>query len=128
MKNTISDKNCWQDFTGRETGRTIQNGISVYYGEYGSVRFLLRHSGEIIAGLQIVVNSEIAIASNIYTKPEHERRGYATKLYEKAVSLYPNLMLSDDKTEQGKSWAAKLATTHVVVERNRPAPKLIRTF
>lgn len=108
LSRLLNDKNGFQEFTDRETGVTLNDGVSVYIGAFGSVRFVLRESGVALGGLQIVTSPTKTIVSNVFVKDGHRRQGIATRLYSEALKRFDNLTLSDDLSEDGKSWVSSL--------------------
>jgi predicted GNAT family acetyltransferase len=87
---------------GDETGKTKKSGISVYKSPYGSYRYVYRVSGELVSVIQFMSrDGKKAVLSNVYTKKEHRRKGYASKLYAKAKSDFSEIEYSDFTTDDG---------------------------
>lgn len=92
---------------GEETGRYHENGISVFWhinGTGSSKRYVYSIDGKIVSGIQLMIRHGHVLMANAYTLPEYQKRGYASKLTEKALKQHPKLVFSDDRSTAGKKF------------------------
>jgi GNAT superfamily N-acetyltransferase len=108
MENFLKNKNEIQQFTGKEKGNDVHNGISKYVGEFGSYRYLYRLNGEPISVLQIVSrDGNTGVIAHVYTKPEYRKQNYARKLLDRSKIDFDNVEHSQHLTEDGKMFKQK---------------------
>lgn len=92
-------------------GEPVRHGINLYRDQYGSYRFVMHHDGVPVAGMQVVNQGGKkgqAVVSNIYTHPDYRRSGFATALFQHAKQMFPNLVVSDHRSDAGQAWASSL--------------------
>ena len=77
---------------GRETGQPVTDGIALYEGEFGSRRYVYFVAGAPVSGLQVVSKTRTdALVSNVYTRPDLRRHGFASRLLSAAKRDFPQL-------------------------------------
>ena len=103
----LSDPNT-DSRVGQESGSPVPDGVAIYKDQHGSYRYVYYENGQPISGIQIVSNEEKSIVANIYTRPEYQHLGFATQLFQRAQSDFPNLQHSSHKTDEGNSWIGSL--------------------
>lgn len=97
---------------GRESGRLRPDGISRHDDPYGSTRYLYSIGGVIASGLQVVSSDgREAVIANVYTRPEHRRRGLAAKLLARARRDFARVRHAEEGSlsDAGRGWRDAVA-------------------
>lgn len=90
---------------GYETGRMVDDGISILKSPQGSTRYLYSEKGDPKAVLQIMSrDGKVGVATNVYTVEEARRRGLASKLLAAAKRDFGRIDNSDSITRDGAAW------------------------
>jgi hypothetical protein len=87
ISHLLLPKDAIPQYVGSETGKTVQSGTSKYTGQFGAVRYVLYQNGVAVAAMQVVRNK----VANVYTLPSERRKGWVTKLWNRAKRDYPKL-------------------------------------
>lgn len=92
---------------GAESGRARRSGIAKHVSPHGSTRYLHYHEGRPVAGLQVVSRDGVhAKVANVYTHPEHRRRGLASALMTRARQDFHTVEHADGEhqSEDARRW------------------------
>lgn len=77
--------------------------IKLYLSKSGSYRFVMYKNKKPISALQVMSKDKnIGIVANAITIKEERRRGYATRLYNTALSVIPIISHSTNLSEEGR--------------------------
>lgn len=91
--------------TGVETLVRVIDDVEIYVDPYGSIRFRLVIDDVPVAGMQLMVKKDLARVANVYTHPDHRRKGHMLRLLRTAVTFVGcDVTLSDDRSEDGKQF------------------------
>ena len=79
--------------------------ISIYKSPHGSYRLIYQINGIPSSALQLISSDKInGHAANIYTIPDARRMGLATKLLNKAKTIFKNVSFSNHRSDDGQNW------------------------
>lgn len=84
--------------------------VSVHSNKYGSHRFV-KHDGHgnALSAVQVMSREKgKGHVANAYTHPDHRRKGHGAELVKHANKMFKNLTYSDDRSEDGKAFVAKV--------------------
>lgn len=99
----IGQEKGYPDFT--------KNGSVKYVSPHGSYRYLYFVDGKPVSALQVVSrDGKTATVANVYTLPEHRKKGYAAELFERAKQGFEKLTHSKDLSTAGSLWASKVGS------------------
>lgn len=105
----LNPKNGIIAYTGNEKGEERDNGLSIFKGEFGSTRIILKKKGVALGVIQTVtVNGKTNVA-NIYVLPHKRRQGLATQLFNAATLVLGEITHSDHQSDDAKFWIASLS-------------------
>lgn len=89
---------------GEESGEVLHDGVSKLVNPHGSIRYQYAIEGRIVSALQIMVNDSGVVATNVFTDPEFQRQRLACELAFQAMSDFPDLKFSEERSEAGAAW------------------------
>jgi predicted GNAT family acetyltransferase len=103
-------RNECEHLTGKESGRYKHQGISVFSSEYKNCfRYVYSVKGQVVAALQICYDSlNFGLMTNIYVSQELQRKGIATKLYQRALKDFDRLGLTWKPEAPVLQWGVKM--------------------
>jgi GNAT superfamily N-acetyltransferase len=96
---------------GYEKGVFRKNGISRFEDPFGSFRYVYAEHGVILGALQVMARRGIpARVANVIVRPEHQRRGIASKLFARALKDFKVVEHAPEaaRSPAGKAWISKL--------------------
>ncbi len=96
---------------GYEKGVFRKNGISRFEDPFGSFRYVYAENGVILGALQVMARRGIpARVANVIVRPEHQRRGIASKLFARATKDFGVVEHATEsaRSPAGKAWISKL--------------------
>lgn len=97
----------------RDVGVGVVEHVSCLYGQDHYLRLFV--AGEVVAGMRLEATQprggrQSATVRTVYVPKEHQRRGYATALWEYAQDHFRHVAHSGDFTAQGRAWARATPT------------------
>lgn len=93
---------------GSETGKFVDNGISIFKSPYGSTRFVKTINGKPVGVVQVMGDlGKEGTISNAYVIPEYQRQGIGSEILNLAKKSYKNFSHSKDQTDIAKAWSMK---------------------
>lgn len=101
----------------QETFRTEK--LARFDGDNGSTRLHLLHKGQSVSGIQIKDNTVEAL----YTDYGHQGKGYASKLFDYAYRLFPDLQHNKSLTDDGKAFVGKYESRRKTAETKLDNPE-----
>lgn len=85
------------------------NGICKYVSPHGSYRYVYMLDNKPISGLQVVSkDKKIAIISQVFTKKEYRRMGYAKLLLSKVKMDFKHVIPATHLSDDGQAWTQKM--------------------
>lgn len=118
-------------FIGPEAGRVKRSGLSRLVSPFGSYRYLWSVDGAPVAALQVVWRAgETARVANVYTRPEHRSRGYATRLFRQAEKDFGVVVHAEDESRSpdAERWIQTLGSTARISKAKTIAERVTAQF
>lgn len=102
-------------YTGKEKIiKCKDKQIQCYADKFGSFRYILYINDIAVSALQIVSRSGISEAANVITLLNERRKGYAERVFKEAVKHHPNLIFSNNRSDDGKKYVKRCENILVV--------------
>ena len=89
---------------GREKAEN-EGDVTVMRSSHGSTRLVLSVDGKPVSALQVVHRGDNATVANVYTLPEHRRKGLARRLMDRAREMFSSLAHSKHLSKDGEAWS-----------------------
>lgn len=116
---------------GRESGKPMPNGISVYRtprSPYGrSFRFVMHERGHAIAALQVMQPVSMpAVIANVWVERDRRREGIASMLFDYAQIMLGPIQHSGHLSEDGRAWAAAKSNPAIPDQIQQLMPAIVQ--
>jgi predicted GNAT family acetyltransferase len=109
---------------GAEKGRAKKNGISKFTSPYGSTRYVEYENGVAVSAMQLMsMDGKKAKIANVFTLPEKQKQGKASKLMQKARNDFDKVEHSEDLTKQGAAFANSVERVGQSLPMDEPLKK-----